>query len=723
MADPMYPAKSGSPSAFLTDGIDALSTTMQYDADVLNTAPNVATLGTGATAEVVKFTGKTATTITGCTRGFSGTTAKAWPVGTPISRRLTSYDHDTFIDNINDITPGAGIVEADITFDPVAGHSHDGTDSTQVSAGNVLIDSIGTSIDSVQELFQHTLSAGALEPTTITPDGVAGTVDILGYKAIFRTSDDQLAPIVVANVPAVTGLAVPEGISYIVAQYNAGTPTTSIVTDYSTISFNDAFIQGRCCKDGADLCTIVSGMHVYNYPYRDIRRLQETRALEQASGLAMSNPSDFYLKITPGVVYSNFERFTIPAFDSSGTDTFSHVYKNDLGTFTRVDNLTQLNAYYYVGASGIPTAIGQNQFSVFWVYSRLDGKVIVQYGTNAFNSQSAAEASPIPEAPPKFASMVLLIGQIVCKRSESQMFSMRSAFIKKFIPAPVVTHNSLSGMQGGDVDEYYHASQAIAGGWTLNNVNATVDPTTNEDTGDGYSVGSEWVNVTDNKTFVCTDATSTSAVWEQTNASGGGSGLPAIVAGDAGKGLAVKSDESDGEWVHAKRTIFLSGAGGWASTTAGDDGVTQIEHETNDVDIAGTLFKSVATAAYHQYTFIMPANYDGGTLTAQFYWTSNATSPTGNVVWGIQGRAYADDDALDGAWGTVVKVTDGIIAKDDLHISSVSDEITLANTPAGGKMIQMRVQRDGTDVADTSSNDVVLLGVLMSYGTDNYSDV
>ena len=101
MADPMYPAKSGSPSAFLTEEITSISTTIKYDANVLNDAPNVATLGTGATAEVVKFTGKTATTITGCTRGFSGTTAKAWPAGTPISRRLTSYDHDTFIDNIN----------------------------------------------------------------------------------------------------------------------------------------------------------------------------------------------------------------------------------------------------------------------------------------------------------------------------------------------------------------------------------------------------------------------------------------------------------------------------------------------------------------------------------------------------------------------------------------------------------------------------------------------
>ena len=96
MADTMYPAKSGSPSAFITAGISAISTTIDFDADVLPAAPNLATLGTGATAEVVLYTGNTGTQITGVTRAFSGTTAQTWPLGTAISRRYTSYDHDAF---------------------------------------------------------------------------------------------------------------------------------------------------------------------------------------------------------------------------------------------------------------------------------------------------------------------------------------------------------------------------------------------------------------------------------------------------------------------------------------------------------------------------------------------------------------------------------------------------------------------------------------------------
>lgn len=56
-------------------------------------------------------------------------------------------------------------------------------------------------------------------------------------------------------------------------------------------------------------------------------------------------------------------------------------------------------------------------------------------------------------------------------------------------------------------------------------LDATADPTTGDDSGDGYEVGSLWVNVTADTVFICTDATSTAAVWKQvSNTTGGGTG-------------------------------------------------------------------------------------------------------------------------------------------------------------------------------------------------------
>jgi hypothetical protein len=56
----------------------------------------------------------------------------------------------------------------------------------------------------------------------------------------------------------------------------------------------------------------------------------------------------------------------------------------------------------------------------------------------------------------------------------------------------------------------------------LDNLIATTDPTVNDDSGDGYGVGSSWANVTLDKFFVCVDATVGAAVWNDTAAAGGG---------------------------------------------------------------------------------------------------------------------------------------------------------------------------------------------------------
>lgn len=52
-------------------------------------------------------------------------------------------------------------------------------------------------------------------------------------------------------------------------------------------------------------------------------------------------------------------------------------------------------------------------------------------------------------------------------------------------------------------------------GLRKNNFAATADPTVNDDTGDGYEVGSRWVNVSTSpvKEFRCDDATAGAAVW------------------------------------------------------------------------------------------------------------------------------------------------------------------------------------------------------------------
>jgi hypothetical protein len=80
-------------------------------------------------------------------------------------------------------------------------------------------------------------------------------------------------------------------------------------------------------------------------------------------------------------------------------------------------------------------------------------------------------------------------------------------------------------------------------------------------------------------------------------------------------------------------------------------------------------------------------------------------------VWAIQGQAFADDDALDTAFGTAQTVTDTLLAADDMHISAATSAVTIGGTPAANRPIQFQVYRDADAGGDTLAVDARLLGV------------
>lgn len=100
----MFTAKANSPATTLTAQIAADATTLTVaDGSVLPQAPNLPnllTLGSEEDAEVVKYSAISGNVVSGLVRGYSGTTASVWGEGTQVSREFTSYDHDTFISNI-----------------------------------------------------------------------------------------------------------------------------------------------------------------------------------------------------------------------------------------------------------------------------------------------------------------------------------------------------------------------------------------------------------------------------------------------------------------------------------------------------------------------------------------------------------------------------------------------------------------------------------------------
>jgi hypothetical protein len=91
-----YPAFINSPQTEIVSAITTAETTIDVTTTtgVFPDAPNLAILGLNSAAETILYTGLTATSLTGITRGFQGT-ATSWSAGTKIARYYTAYDHDT----------------------------------------------------------------------------------------------------------------------------------------------------------------------------------------------------------------------------------------------------------------------------------------------------------------------------------------------------------------------------------------------------------------------------------------------------------------------------------------------------------------------------------------------------------------------------------------------------------------------------------------------------
>jgi hypothetical protein len=191
-----------------------------------------------------------------------------------------------------------------------------------------------------------------------------------------------------------------------------------------------------------------------------------------------------------------------------------------------------------------------------------------------------------------------------------------------------------------------------------------------------------------------------------------------LPAGTSGNYLKTQGAGAAPTWA----TVSASGGGStnlwlaasqWIPRTTTGAGIDSRELTTNNYD---ELLFDAGTAEFAQALVVMPSNYNNGTLTARFYWTgSGALDATDDVVWGFQGVAVANDDALGVSMGTAVTVADTVITINDMMISSATTFATMAGTPAANKPLLLQVYRDAANAGDTYGHDARLLGVEIGF--------
>jgi hypothetical protein len=121
------------------------------------------------------------------------------------------------------------------------------------------------------------------------------------------------------------------------------------------------------------------------------------------------------------------------------------------------------------------------------------------------------------------------------------------------------------------------------------------------------------------------------------------------------------------------------------------------------------------TQEFAHATIPMPSDWDGGTITAQFWWTATGTS-TNPVEWALEGRSYGDSETIDQAYGTEQVISDAHTATAlQAQLSGSTPAITLGGTPAAGELVHFRIKRNPASGNDTLAADAMLLAVVIAY--------
>jgi hypothetical protein len=244
----------------------------------------------------------------------------------------------------------------------------------------------------------------------------------------------------------------------------------------------------------------------------------------------------------------------------------------------------------------------------------------------------------------------------------------------------------------------------VTPGRRRNKLDGTTAPTANDDAGDGYEVGSFWVDTTNDEYYVCVDSTATAAVWNQLGSGSGDVSTDAIwdakgdLAAGTGSDTAQRLPIGSNAYVLTADSAETAGMK-WAQMDHGaltglDDG----DHDTLEVNlsVSGSHDIDRADGATHDLTLTGNTTF---TLSGAF--TSRSTdlrvilrqdgtgSRTvtwpGSVSW-VGGSAPTLQTAAD-AVDTVglLSVDDGVTWLGYFDQTGTSDPVTSDEVKAAGR--------------------------------------
>ena len=207
--------------------------------------------------------------------------------------------------------------------------------------------------------------------------------------------------------------------------------------------------------------------------------------------------------------------------------------------------------------------------------------------------------------------------------------------------------------------------EVLPGG--LDNFAATVPPTVDDDSGDGYSYGSLWVDTINKKSYINVDPTAGASVWQEI---GAGSGI-----GSTGYTGSTGPQGPAGGYTGSRGFVGYTGSASMANATTQSftgTGVRTIftlnSIMTNQNNAIVTINGLVQYPTLH---YTISAN----TLSFTFAPYLNSIIEVRNMENGTGGRGYSGSQGVVGYTGSSSSVT--IASKDNIGVVQIGDNINV----------------------------------------------
>jgi hypothetical protein len=205
---------------------------------------------------------------------------------------------------------------------------------------------------------------------------------------------------------------------------------------------------------------------------------------------------------------------------------------------------------------------------------------------------------------------------------------------------------------------------------------------------------------------------------------GGGSAPETTAANDFqvgdGAGAWIKKTLAETKTIlgvkEVNTTFMLSAAGTTPADTNGCADAEKKTSTTNKITYKVCAFDK-DTKEICWWNHPLPSDYNGGVVKYRVFWEHPATDTNFKVAWDLAAVAAGNDDAIDAALGDVVQVNGIGGTTNDLYRTDMSGDLTIAGTPAAGKMVYWRLRR----VADDATNDTLAVDAWLAYVEITYT--